>query len=98
MKTLVGIQAVGFIPAMIFAWVFELTPDGLKRDEDVTPDHSIAPQTARRMERMIIALFAFALIFFAFDKFVLAPKREAALVVATAQGSALYPLIEQTWL
>ena len=85
LKLLVYGLFIGFIPTMIVAWIFELTPDGLKRDEEVVPDQSIAPQTARRMERMIIALFAFALIFFAFDKFVLAPKREAALVVATVQ-------------
>ena len=87
MKTIVGILAVGFIPAMIFAWVFELTPDGLKRDEDVVASESIAPQTARRMERMIIALFALALIFFAIDKFVLAPKRETTLVAEAVQAS-----------
>jgi TolB-like protein len=86
MKTIVGILAIGFFPAMIFAWIFELTPDGLKRDAEVMPDESIAPQTARRMERLIIAMFALALIFFAFDKFVLAPKRDAALVVETTQA------------
>jgi len=80
LRTLIIVMVAGFIPAMIFAWVFELTPDGLKRDAEVIPDESIAPQTARRMERLIIAMFALALIFFAFDKFVLAPKREAALV------------------
>jgi adenylate cyclase len=85
LKLLVYVLFIGFIPAMIMAWIFELTPDGLKRDEDVIPDQSIAPQTARKMERIIIALFAFALIFFAFDKFVLAPQREAALVVETTQ-------------
>ena len=30
--------AIGFIPAMIFAWIFELTSEGLKRDADVTPE------------------------------------------------------------
>ncbi len=85
MKTIVGILAIGFIPAMVFAWVFELTPEGLKRDAEVTPEQSIAPQTARKMERMILVLFAFALAFFAFDKFMLAPKREAALVASTSQ-------------
>ncbi len=85
LQTLVTLLAIGFIPALVFAWVFELTPDGLKRDEDVVPEHSIAPQTARRMERVIIGLFTFALIFFAFDKFVLAPKRDAALVVQTTK-------------
>jgi TolB-like protein/Tfp pilus assembly protein PilF len=87
LKLLVYGLFIGFIPTMIVAWIFELTPDGLKRDEDVVPDQSIAPQTARRMERMIIALFAFALIFFAFDKFVLAPKREAVLVTEAVQAS-----------
>ena len=85
LKFLVYVLFTGFIPAVVMAWIFELTPDGLKRDEEVVPEQSIAPQTARKMERMIIALFALALIFFAFDKFVLAPKREAALVVETTQ-------------
>ena len=85
-RSVVILLAIGFIPAMMFAWVFELTPDGLKRDAEVAPDESIAPQTARRMERLIIALFAFALIFFGVDKFVLAPKREAALVASTSQS------------
>jgi TolB-like protein/lipoprotein NlpI len=85
LQSLVVLLAIGFIPALVFAWVFELTPAGLKRDEDVVPDQSIAPHTARRMERMIIALFAIALIFFAFDKFVLAPKRESNLVAEAVE-------------
>lgn len=85
LQSLVVLLAIGFIPALVFAWVFELTPAGLKRDEDVVPENSIAPQTARRMERMIIAMFALALIFFAFDKFVLTPKREASLVADTSK-------------
>jgi TolB-like protein/Flp pilus assembly protein TadD len=86
MKTLVGIMAAGFIPAMMFAWAFELTPNGLKRDADIPEDQSIAPQTGRRMERLIIAVFALALVFFGVDKFVLAPKREAALVSVATQA------------
>ncbi len=84
MKALVGILAFGFIPAMIVAWIFELTPDGLKRDGDVPVAESIAPQTARKMERSILLLFAIALAFFGFDKFYLAPKRDAALVENTS--------------
>ena len=85
-RSVVILLAIGFIPAMIFAWIFELTPDGLKRDAEVTPDQSIAPQTARKMERSILVLFAIALAFFGVDKFYLAPKREAALVASTAQA------------
>ena len=86
MKTIVGILAIGFIPAMVFAWVFELTPQGLKRDAEVSPEQSIAPQTAQKMNRLIVALLILAVVYFGFDKFVLAPKREAALVVATSKA------------
>lgn len=85
MKAVVAVLAIGFFAALVFAWVFELTPEGLKRDADVPAEQSIAPQTARRMERMIMVLFALALAFFGFDKFVLAPKREAALVADTSK-------------
>jgi len=85
MKTIVGILAVGFIPALIFAWVFELTPDGLKRDSEIPEAQSIAPLTAQRMNRLIVALLILAVVYFGFDKFVLAPKREAALVAVTSQ-------------
>jgi TolB-like protein len=85
MKAVVGTLAVGFIPAMVFAWVFELTPEGLKRDAEVPPEQSIGPRTARRMERAFLLLLALALGFFAFDRFVLAPRRDAALVAATTQ-------------
>jgi TolB-like protein len=79
-RTIVVLVAIGFVPVVIFSWVFELTPEGLKRDKDVAPEHSITPQTGRRMDRMIIAVLVLALGYFAFDKFVLAPRREAARV------------------
>jgi TolB-like protein/Tfp pilus assembly protein PilF len=85
MKAVVGLLAAGFIPALIVAWVFELTPDGLKRDADVELADSIAPQNARRMERTFLVLLALALGLFAFDRFVLAPRRDAALVAATTK-------------
>ncbi len=82
--------AIGFFPATIFAWAFELTPSGLKRDEEVTPAESIASQTGRRMDRLIIAVLALALLYFGFDKFVLAPRREAAFI-ASAQKHDVSP-------
>src|SRR6266705_3304513 len=77
-RSIVILLAIGFVPALIFSWVFELTPEGLKRDEDVPAEQSIAPQTGRRMNRMIIVVLVLALGYFVFDKFVLAPQREAA--------------------
>ena len=79
-RTIVVLVAIGFVPAVIFSWVFELTPEGLKREDDVAPEHSITPRTGRRMDRTIIVILVLGLGYFAFDKFVLTPRREAALV------------------
>jgi len=87
-RSIVILLLVGFIPAMIFSWVFELTPEGIKRDDEVPIEESIAPQTARKMDRMIIAVLALALAYFGFDKFVLAPRREAAQIAQAVQSTA----------
>lgn len=85
-RSIVTLLAIGFIPALIFSWVFELTPEGLKPDKEVPPEKSIAPQTARRMDRMIIVVLLVALGYFAFDKFVLNQRREAARSTTNAQS------------
>jgi len=82
LRGLVIVLALGFVPALIVAWLFELTPQGLKRDDEVKPEESIAPQTARRMDRTIIVVLIIALLYFAFDKFVLAPRRETTAGVS----------------
>jgi TolB-like protein/Tfp pilus assembly protein PilF len=87
-RTIVVLLVIGFIPAVIFSWVFELTPEGLKREQDVAPEQSIGPQTGRRMDRMIIAVLVLALGYFAFDKFVLTPRREAALAASAVPNES----------
>jgi TolB-like protein len=88
MKTLVALLVIGFIPALVVSWVFELTPEGLKRDSEVANAESIAPQTARRMDRMLLVVMALGLSYVAIDKFVLAPGRLAtAPTAATAMPS-----------
>ena len=90
-RSVVILLALGFLPALLFAWVFEITPEGLKRESEIDRRHSITPQTGRRMEHATVALLAVALGYFAFDKFVLAPRREAALV-ASAQRAPVKPV------
>jgi len=41
-RIVVVVLAIGFIPSLIFAWAFELTPEGLKKDKDVDSARSIA--------------------------------------------------------
>src|SRR5438309_10790596 len=84
-RSIVILLAIGFLPAVIVSWVFELTPQGLRRDEDVPPEQSIGPRTGRRMDRMIIAILVLALGYFAFDKFVLARRNRAELVTKESE-------------
>jgi TolB-like protein/Flp pilus assembly protein TadD len=79
-RSIVLLLAIGLVPALIFSWVYELTPEGLRREGEVPAEYSIMPQTGQRMNHMIIAVLVLALGFFGFDKFVLTPRREAALV------------------
>jgi TolB-like protein len=54
LKSMVVLLALGFVPALVFSWIYELTPEGLKRDGEVDAAQSIAPQTAQRMDRLIL--------------------------------------------
>lgn len=56
MKVLVGLLAAGAIPALIFSWVYELTPDGLKRESEIAPAQSAAVHTARKLDVAVIVL------------------------------------------
>lgn len=54
--------AIGFPFALIFAWAFELTPEGLKKEQEVDRGESIAQQTGQKLNRVIIAVLAVALV------------------------------------
>jgi TolB-like protein/Tfp pilus assembly protein PilF len=55
---------MGFPIAMIFAWAFELTPDGLKKEKDVDRGQSITQDTGRKLNLVIIAVVAVAVVMF----------------------------------
>jgi len=61
--------AIGFPIALIFAWAFEMTPEGLKKESEVDRSQSIVDQTARKLNHAIIGILSVALIWFAWDKF-----------------------------
>jgi len=62
--------AVGFVIAVIVAWAYEMTPEGVKREKDVDRSQSITQRTGRKIDFVIIGVLAIALTFFAMDRFV----------------------------
>ncbi|GJM08577.1 MAG: hypothetical protein DHS20C11_08530 [Lysobacteraceae bacterium] len=84
LKALVLLIALGFIPAMVFSWVFELTPDGLQRDAQVAEDQSRGGYSARRMDRMIGVGLLALVIFFVVDRMWLSADQDAMRPQASA--------------
>jgi TolB-like protein/Tfp pilus assembly protein PilF len=76
---------IGLPLALVFAWAFELTSEGLKREAQVQPAESITHRTGRKLDYLIIGALVLALGYFAYDKVLLAPQRDAALVESTTQ-------------
>jgi TolB-like protein len=96
-KVLMLFVAIGFPFAVIFAWAFEMTPEGLKRESEVDRSQSITLVTGKKLNMMITGLLVLALGYFAYDKFVLSAGRDAALVEATTQAvtEAPAPLVQE---
>jgi TolB-like protein/tetratricopeptide (TPR) repeat protein len=55
------VLVIGFALALIFAWVFELTPEGIQRDSKVSHNKSVSQHTGRRLNFLIIGAFVIAL-------------------------------------
>ena len=86
---------IGFLLALFFAWAFELTPQGLMREHEVDRSQSIAHETSRKLDFVIIGVLVLALGYFAYDKFVLDASRDAALVEATTQAVSAQAAAEE---
>jgi len=87
-RIVVIVLAIGFVPAVIIAWAFEITPEGLKREADVDRDRSVTPQTGKKLDRITVVVLAVAVAYFAFDKFVLDPQRDINLTETAARAGA----------
>ncbi|MBT8068774.1 MAG: hypothetical protein KJO09_16135 [Gammaproteobacteria bacterium] len=67
MQTLLLVLALGLPLAVFFAWAFELTPEGIKKEKDVDRSESITPKTGRKLDRVIIGVLAIALAYFIWE-------------------------------
>ena len=93
-RIVVTVLAIGFPLFLVFSWVFEITPEGLKLEKDVKREESIGPKSGKKLDRVIIVLLALALGYFAVDKFVLEPARVLDLVEESAQQARSEALVE----
>jgi len=81
-KLILLIIAIGFIPVVIFAWAFELTPEGIKRESEIDPAQSVTHHTAKKLDYVTIALLVAVACLVAFNRY--SPSaRETAVDVVT---------------
>ena len=66
--------AIGFPFWVAFAWFYEFTPTGLKRESEIAPDDSIAHSTERKLDFWIIGILALAVVLLLTNQFVLHPN------------------------
>jgi len=71
MKTVLFLLVIGFPLALLLAWAFELTPDGVKLEKDVVQSESITRLTGRKFDFAIIGLLLLAIAFLLVDNYVL---------------------------
>lgn len=67
MQALLFLIGVGLIAALIFAWVFELTPDGIKLETEISEGTSVVHQTRRKLDTVIIVLLVSAVAYLFWD-------------------------------
>jgi len=84
-RYLVIVLAIAFILALVFSWVFEITPEGIQREVDVIRESSITRYTGKRLDRIIMVLLALGMGYFAFDKFVLDPVENVQIAESAHQ-------------
>jgi len=93
-RIVVILLVIGFVPTLVFAWVFELTPEGLKREQDVDRSQSVTSQTGRKLDRVIMVVLALGLAYFAVDEFVLDPARDASRIESAREQGRSEALLQ----
>jgi adenylate cyclase len=78
---------LGFPIAIIFAWAFDLTPEGLKMEMKSEPAAAVTGKTGKKINHIVIAALVLALGYFVFDTFVLGPDRDTTGTETATRGA-----------
>jgi TolB-like protein len=87
-KLIVVLLIVGAIPALIISWVYEVTPEGIRKESEIPPEESITTHTARKLDIAVIALLVLAIGMFGFDRMTSGGGEESDAEVAVAERPA----------
>lgn len=80
--------AIGFPLVLVFAWAFELTPEGIKREHQVDRSKTITAQTGQKLNRITIGALILAVSYFAVDKFYISEIRKTEAIEFAVEEAA----------
>jgi len=88
-------MAIGFPVALLFAWAFEMTPEGIKLEKDVDKSQSMTQQTGQTLTRNTAIALAIAVVLLLVDRFTMEPHPEPQVISeATEQTTAANTTLE----
>src|SRR5438445_1161040 len=94
MKAFVVFLALGFVVALMISWAFEMTPQGMKRTADVSPDEVIPYWSKRKFAALIIGVAVIAAGLLAFQ--LLRSPRSTTTAPASAKSVAVLPFVNMS--
>src|SRR5437870_806624 len=94
MKVLVVLLALGFVIAVFISWAFEMTPEGMKRTSDISPDEVIPYWSKRKFATLIIGVAVIAAGLLAFQ--LLRAPRLAITPKSDNKSIAVLPLLNES--
>ena len=90
-KLIFVLMAIGLVPALIFAWAFEMTPEGIKKEADVDRSNAIVNETGRKLNYAITGFLVLAVVLLLAER----QMRPEADTEATSESTAAIPADEQ---
>ena len=96
-RAVILIFAFGFIPTVILSWIYEITPEGIKREADLDRDDSAIRGKVKKLDYFTIAAVVLAIVFFASFSARQTPDEKAVVVEAISNESvAVLPFVNMS--
>jgi len=88
--------AIGFPFWIAFAWFYEFTPEGIRRESEVDSDRSILKATGRRLDFLIIGVLTVAVVLLLTDRFLRRETQSAPAPAVAEKSVAVLPLVNES--
>jgi TolB-like protein len=95
MQVIMLLLGIGLPIVVIFAWAFEMTPEGIKKEKDVDRSQSITSMTGRKLDRMIIGILTIMVGYLLIDKLVMedtVPSPEVSTEIVVSETEVEKPV------